>query len=50
MHGLRAHRAADGADGKMRAPADALGRPRRRNRPSCRLESPVGRQYLKFVC
>ena len=28
MHWLRAHRVADGADGKMGAPADALRRPR----------------------
>jgi hypothetical protein len=27
MHWLRAHRVADGVDGKMGAPADALGRP-----------------------
>jgi len=34
----------------MGAYVDALRRPRRHNRPSGRLESPVSSQYLKFMC
>jgi hypothetical protein len=50
MHWRRAHRVADGVDGKTGADADAFCGPHRHNRPSCRLQSSVSSQYLEFIC